>query len=130
MAPVFDVMTGRHEGTGPTTRQPRRRRVVNAPATQEWRERAVRRAVRGMTSEAEPAARRVLVLHDQTLLVELIELTLNHGIFEVHGAATLGDADSVLARWSPDLAVIDMDHEDGPALMQRLGVSNSLRQNV
>jgi two-component system KDP operon response regulator KdpE len=83
-----------------------------------------------MTSETEPAARRVLVLHDQTLLVELIELTLNHGIFEVHGAATLDDADSVLARWSPDLAVIDMDHEDGPALMQRLGTSNSLRRNV
>jgi DNA-binding response OmpR family regulator len=83
-----------------------------------------------MTSEAEPAARRVLVLHDHSLLVELIELTLNHGIFQVHGAASLADADSVLASWSPDLAVIDMDHDDGPALMQRLGVSNSLRRNV
>jgi PleD family two-component response regulator len=32
-------------------------------------------------------ARRALVLHDRQLVVDLIELTLNHGVFEVRAAA-------------------------------------------
>ena len=78
----------------------------------------------------EPAVRRVLVLHDQTLLVELIELTLNHGVFEVQGAADAAQAEAILRTWHPDLAVVDMDHDDGPALMATLGASSSLRRSV
>ena len=83
-----------------------------------------------MTSETRPEARRVLVLHDQELLVELIELTLNHGVFEVRGAADLAQADAILRAWSPDLAVVDMDHDDGVTLMDQLGASSTLRRSV
>ena len=78
----------------------------------------------------EPRVRRVLVLHDQTLLVELIELTLNHGVFEVRGAADVAEAEAILPSWRPDVAVVDMDHGDGPALMAKLGASSSLQRSV
>jgi two-component system alkaline phosphatase synthesis response regulator PhoP len=83
-----------------------------------------------MKSKTRPEARRVLVLHDQELLVELIELTLNHGVFEVRRAANGADADSILSTWSPDMAVVDMDHEDGVELMTRLGASSTLTRSV
>ena len=35
-------------------------------------------------------ARRALVLHDRPLVVDLIELTLNHGLFVVRAARNLG----------------------------------------
>jgi ActR/RegA family two-component response regulator len=57
-------------------------------------------------------ARRALVLHDRPLLVDLITLTLNHGVFAVRAASTLAEADAILRDWSPHLAVIDMDHDD------------------
>src|SRR4029078_11603298 len=78
----------------------------------------------------EPRVRRVLVLHDQTLLVELIELTLNHGVFEVRGAADMAEAEAILPSWRPDVAVVDMDHEGGPALMGELGASSSLQRSI
>ena len=73
--------------------------------------------------KAEPAtsiaddARRALVLHDRPLVVDLIELTLNHGLFVVRAARTLAEADAILADWRPHIAVIDMDHDDSTALL-------------
>jgi DNA-binding response OmpR family regulator len=71
-------------------------------------------------------ARRALVLHDRPLVVDLITLTLNHGVFVVRAAGTLAEADAILREWSPHLAVIDMDHDDSTALLGRIGSSNSL----
>jgi DNA-binding response OmpR family regulator len=79
---------------------------------------------------APPDARRALVLHDRPLVVDLIELTLNHGVFVVHAAAGLAEAEAILAAWSPHLVVVDMDHADSTALMARLGASNSLTASV
>ena len=42
-------------------------------------------------------ARRALVLHDRPLVVDLIELTLNHGVFVVRAAHNLAEADAILA---------------------------------
>ena len=75
-------------------------------------------------------AHRALVLHDRQLVVDLIELTLNHGLFIVRAARTLDEADTLLADWHPHLAVIDMDHDDSTALLGRLGDSNQLTQRV
>ena len=75
-------------------------------------------------------ARRALVLHDRQLVVDLIELTLNHGVFEVHAASSLAEAEAILAAWQPHLAVVDMDHDDSTALLQRLGASNTLTASV
>ena len=81
--------------------------------------------------EARPdEARRALVLHDRPLLVDLITLTLNHGVFVVRAAGSLAEAEAILSGWHPHMAVIDMDHDDSTALLGRLGTSNTLRQSM
>jgi two-component system, OmpR family, alkaline phosphatase synthesis response regulator PhoP len=74
-------------------------------------------------------ARRALVLHERALVVDLIELTLNHGLFMVRAAADLPAAEAILATWRPHMAILDMDHLDAPDLLGRLGASNTLRQS-
>jgi two-component system alkaline phosphatase synthesis response regulator PhoP len=60
--------------------------------------------------------------------VDLITLTLNHGVFAVRAARTLAEADAILRDWSPHLAVIDMDHDDSTALLELLGVSSAMQR--
>jgi DNA-binding response OmpR family regulator len=79
-------------------------------------------------SDAE--ARRALVFHDRLLVVDLIELTLNHGVFVVQAARSLAEADALLAEWQPHLAVIDMDHDDSETLLGHLGAANRLTRRV
>ena len=84
-------------------------------------------------TKAEPAtsipddARRAFVLNDRPLLVDLIQLTLNHGLFVVRSAQDFAESMRILETWGPDIAVLDMDHEDTPQVLQRLGASNTLR---
>jgi len=70
--------------------------------------------------------RRALVLHDRQLVVDLVELTLNHGLFAVRAATALADAETLIADWRPHLVVIDMDHEDSTALLRRLTKARGL----
>ena len=74
--------------------------------------------------------RRALVLHDRQLIVDLIELTLNHGLFVVRAARSLAEAEAILAEWRPHMTVVDMDHDDSTALLGRLGASNTLTRSV
>ena len=78
---------------------------------------------------ADIEARRALLLHDRPLVVDLIELTLNHGLFVVRAASSLAEAEAILADWRPHLSVVDMDREDSTELLQRLGASNSMRRS-
>jgi DNA-binding response OmpR family regulator len=71
-------------------------------------------------------ARRALLLLDRPIVVDLVQLTLNHGLFVVRAARDLAEADRIMADWSPHLAVVDMDHDDSTDLLRRLGASNSL----
>jgi DNA-binding response OmpR family regulator len=71
-------------------------------------------------------ARRALVLHELQLVVDLIELTLNHGLFAVRAASSMQEAEQILADWHPHMAVIDMDHADSAGLLRRLGASATL----
>jgi len=81
--------------------------------------------------EARPYdARRALVLHDRPLVVDLIQLTLNHGLFVVRAAGSLAEAEAILDEWQPHMTVVDMDHDDSTALLQRLGASNTLTKSV
>jgi DNA-binding response OmpR family regulator len=75
-------------------------------------------------------ARRALVLHDQPLLISLIELTLNHGLFVVRAARTVAGAETILAGWRPHLAVVDMDNDDAEDLLRRLGSSNTMHRSA
>jgi DNA-binding response OmpR family regulator len=83
--------------------------------------------VRSSTPDVD--ARRAMVLHTQQLVVDLIEMTLNHGLFVVRAAENLAEAEAILADWRPHMTVIDMDHDDSAALLQRLGASNSLSRS-
>jgi DNA-binding response OmpR family regulator len=77
-------------------------------------------------SAAHDDARRALLLLDRPIVVDLVRLTLNHGLFVVRAARDLAEADEVLTDWSPHLAVVDMDHDDSSRLLQRLGASSNL----
>ena len=78
----------------------------------------------------DPDARRALVLLDRPLVVDLIRLTLNHGLFVVRAAQTLADAERILVDWRPHMTIVDMDHDDSTELLRMLGASNSLRRSV
>jgi len=84
----------------------------------------------GSAVPPDPEARRALVLHDRPLVVDLITLTLNHGVFAVRAARNLAEAEAILAEWNPHMTVIDMDHDDSSALLRRLGASNTLRHSA
>jgi DNA-binding response OmpR family regulator len=75
-------------------------------------------------------ARRALVLHDRPLVVDLIELTLNHGLFVVRAASSLAEAETILGEWHPHMTIVDMDHQDSNALVGRLGASDTLARRV
>jgi DNA-binding response OmpR family regulator len=75
-------------------------------------------------------ARRALVLHDRQLVVDLIELTLNHGLFIVRAARGLTEAEEILRDWQPHMAVIDMDHDDSGGLLRLLGASKTLTRST
>jgi DNA-binding response OmpR family regulator len=74
-------------------------------------------------------ARRALVLHACPRVVTLIELALQHGRFDIRAARNLAEAEAILATWPPDMAVVDMDHDDSTTLLDRLGTSNTLAQS-
>src|SRR5664280_3742393 len=81
-----------------------------------------------IVSTAAGTACRALVLHDREVVVDLIRLTLNHGVFDLRGAGNLAEAVAILAEWRPDLAVVDLDHDDSTALLDLLGESSGLRR--
>ncbi len=82
-----------------------------------------------LSGSPEADARRALVLLDRPVLVDLIELTLNHGVFFVRAAANMAYAETILDTWKPHIAIVDMDHDDSTALLVRLGASSTLSQS-
>jgi two-component system, OmpR family, alkaline phosphatase synthesis response regulator PhoP len=75
-------------------------------------------------------ARRVIVLDDRRTVVDLVELTLNHGLFVVRAAKDLDAAETVLSNWRPHFAVVDIDHDDSAEVMKLLGASHTLTASV
>src|SRR5690349_14303353 len=75
----------------------------------------------GAPSERAPT--RVLLVLDQPMVVELVKLTLNHGVFETRQAVSATEAMIVLGRWRPHLVLLDMELEgaDGARVMERIG---------
>jgi DNA-binding response OmpR family regulator len=112
---------------GPYCQANRRRCIVVSDKDTLIREEV--RVPSGSRTQAQPEAHRALVLHDRPLVVGLIELTLNHGLFVVRAATSLAQAEAILAEWKPDMTVVDMDHDDSTALLQRLGTSNTLTRS-
>jgi hypothetical protein len=68
-------------------------------------------------------ARRALVLHDRQLVVDLIELTLNHGVFEVRAAA-----DTLTRKVTPALGLTRRGDLKARLLLDRERDSPRLRR--
>jgi len=71
------------------------------------------------SAAAPRAPARLLVMVEQPLLVEVIKLTLNHGVYITREANDVPEATTVLEAWQPHLAVLDFDI-GGDVLMRRM----------
>jgi len=69
---------------------------------------------------ASAKARRVLVLADEPVIVDLIALTLNHGAFVTRDAPSPEAARELAAEWRPHVAVVDMDL-GAPSVLHAVG---------
>jgi two-component system KDP operon response regulator KdpE len=61
----------------------------------------------------------VLVVLDRPVLVELISLTLNHGVCSVRTATTVKQVASIATEWQPHLLILDMAL-NGTRVMQQV----------
>lgn len=59
---------------------------------------------------------RVLLVIDQSVLAEVVKLTLNHGQYLSRMALTREQVVTALQEWNPHLAIVDMDVAEGAAL--------------
>ena len=66
---------------------------------------------------------RVVVLLDRPVLMEVIKLTLNHGVYTTRSVTAVSQLSPVLKEWQPHLAIIDMDL-DGGQIMALLGAQS------
>jgi DNA-binding response OmpR family regulator len=62
---------------------------------------------------------RVLLVLDRLPLVELIKMTLNHGIYTVRTATLVDEVTTIVTDWQPHLALLDMDL-DGAQIMAQV----------
>jgi DNA-binding response OmpR family regulator len=67
---------------------------------------------------------RVLVVLDRPVLVEIIKLTLNHGVYTIRTATVVTEVATALMDWQPHLAILDMDL-DGAQIMALFGAKPS-----
>ena len=72
-----------------------------------------------METESPSEAARVLVMVDQSLIADVITLTLNHGVYVTQTASNVREATEALEEWRPHLAVVDMDI-GGDQLIRRM----------
>ncbi len=59
---------------------------------------------------------RVLLVLDRPVTVELVKLTLNHGVYLTQVARTAAEATTVLRQWHPHLLILDVDLQAGQIL--------------
>ena len=65
---------------------------------------------------------RVLVVLDRPMMIELIKMTLNHGVYTTRTATRATEVAAALTEWQPHLAILDMDL-DGMQIMTLLGAT-------
>ena len=65
---------------------------------------------------------RVLLLLDRPVLIELIKMTRNHGVYTTRTATSATEVAAALTAWQPHLAILDMDL-DGMQIMTLLGAT-------
>src|SRR5437764_11734458 len=65
---------------------------------------------------------RVLVVLDRPMMIELIKMTLNHGVYTTRTSTSATEVAAALTAWRPHLAILDMDL-DGMQIMTLLGAT-------
>jgi DNA-binding response OmpR family regulator len=74
----------------------------------------------------------VLLLLDRPVTVELVKLTLNHGVYLTQVVTTAAEAATLILQWHPHLLILDMDLSDnllhGDARGSRLPVIGLTRR--
>jgi DNA-binding response OmpR family regulator len=60
---------------------------------------------------------RLLILLDRPTMIDLIRMTLNHGVYVIRSATTPAAAAAILDEWQPHLVIFDADL-DGQQFMQ------------
>ena len=61
----------------------------------------------------------MLLVLDRPVLVELIKMTLNHGVYTTRQVTAPAEVEAALSEWRPHLALVDMDL-DGARVMALL----------
>ena len=84
----------------------------------------------GIAENPDTIPRRAFVLHETAVLVDLIELTLNHGLFVVRAAHDLAGAEAIVDGWRPHIGVVDMENDGSAPLLQRIRAGNVLAGRV
>ena len=59
---------------------------------------------------------RVLLLLDRAVLVQLVRLTLNHGVYATHAVDRAADVEPAILDWHPHIIILDMDLDAGGLL--------------
>jgi DNA-binding response OmpR family regulator len=62
---------------------------------------------------------RVLLVVDRPTIVELVKLTLKHGVYSTRTVVTAAEAATTLAAWHPHVVILDMDL-DGRRIMEQI----------
>jgi len=62
------------------------------------------------------------VVLDRPMMIELIKMTLNHGVYTTRTATSATEVAAALTAWQPHLAILDMDL-DGMQIMTLLGAT-------
>src|SRR5438132_6964753 len=62
---------------------------------------------------------RVLLLLDRPVLVQLVKLTLNHGVYATKAVDKAAEIEPAIADWHPHIIILDMDLE-GRGLLGRI----------
>src|SRR5438309_11893096 len=65
---------------------------------------------------------RLLIVLDRPTMVDLIMMTLNHGVYMIRTASTAVAATALLDEWQPHLVLLDADL-DGKQVVQHVAAS-------
>ena len=60
---------------------------------------------------------------DRPVLVELVRMTLNHGVYSTRAVASTDEVEAIVADWQPHLIILDMDL-DGIRIMSLLSAKS------
>ena len=72
---------------------------------------------------------RVVLLLDNLALAELVELTLNHGVYSTRKVVTADQAIAAIDEWHPHLVIFDADI-DGQRIMQYIAAGAAGAQHL